>query len=106
MPARTPEERSLVARIAVAERWAHTPDRTQATQYMRDARRAKIAAAITAAIGELAPDELNRRVDDKIRADMLRLSLKSAQARRRSREQKAIADAAEAELADFGNGAA
>ena len=50
MPARTPEERALVA-----ERWAHTPDRTQATQYLRDARRAKIAAAITAEIDELPP---------------------------------------------------
>lgn len=101
MPARTPEERALVARIAVAERWAHTPDRTQATQYLRDARRAKIAAAITEELGELPPHELDRRVDDKIRADMLRLSLKSSQARRRAKEQKAIADAAETELARF-----
>ena len=32
MPARTPEDRSLVAQIAAAERWGRTPDRTAATE--------------------------------------------------------------------------
>ena len=102
MPARTPEERALVGRIAAAERWATTPDRVAATKPARDGRRAKIAAEIIAHTGELPPEERERRIDDKIRAQMLRMSLASKQARRRAKEQVTIAEAAEAELSLLG----
>jgi len=106
MPARTPEERALVARIASAARWDAVKDRREATQPMRDARRAKLAAAITADLGELPPAKLERHVDYRIRQQMLRLSLRSAQSRRRARENLADARAAEAELDSFAGGAA
>lgn len=106
MPERTPEERVLVARIASAARWDAVKDRAQATQPMRDARRAKLAAEITADLGELPPDELERHIDYRIRQHMLRMALKSSQSRRRARENLAEARAAEAELASLTDGAA
>ena len=99
MPARTPEERVLVARIASAARWDAVKDRDQATQPMRDARRAKLADEIIADLGELPPDELDRHIDYRIRQHMLRMSLRSSKSRRRARENLADARAAEAELA-------
>jgi hypothetical protein len=102
-PARTPEERALVARIATAEKWARCPDRSAATAPARAGRRAKWAAEITAALGELPPDELERRIDDKQRAAMLRMTLASKVARRKARENVVVAEAAEAELANLGD---
>jgi hypothetical protein len=102
LPARTPEERALVARIAAAERWAGCSDRTKATASWRAGRRAKWAAEITAQLGELPPDELERRIDDKQRAAMLRMTLASKAARRKARENVAAAEAAETELAQLG----
>jgi hypothetical protein len=99
MPARTPEERALVAQIAATARWDAVKDRNEATQPMRDARRAKLADEITAQLGELPPDELERHIDYRIRQHMLRMTLKSSQSRRRAREHLATARAAEAELA-------
>jgi hypothetical protein len=106
LPARTPEERALVARIAAREKWAIAVDRVAATAPARAGRRAKWAAEITAALGELPAAELERRIDDKQRAAMLRMTLASKQARRRARENLAAARAAEAELAGLGGGAA
>jgi hypothetical protein len=104
LAARTPEERALVARIATAEKWARCPDRSAATAPARAGRRAKWATEITAQLGELPPDELERRVDDKQRAAMLRMTLAAKQARRKARENLEAARAAEAELADLGGG--
>ena len=104
MVARTHEERVLVARIATAEKWARCPDRSAATAPARAGRRAKWAAEITAALGELPQDELERRIDDKQRAAMLRMTLASKVARRKSREHLADAQAAEAELASLTSG--
>jgi hypothetical protein len=104
LPARTPEERALVARIAAAEKWARNPDRTAATAPARAGRRAKWAAEITAQLGELPPDELERRIDDKQRAAMLRMTLASKIARRKAWENVAAAEAAETELAQLGGG--
>ena len=103
-PARTPEERALVARIATAEKWARCPDRTEATAPARAGRRAKWAAEITAQLGELPPDELERRIDDKQRAAMLRMTLASKIARRKARENVVAAEVAETELAQLGGG--
>ena len=95
-----------MARIATAEKWARCPDRSAATAPARAGRRAKWAAEITAALGELPQDELERRIDDKQRAAMLRMTLASKVARRKARENLANARAAEAELASLtGNSA-
>ena len=106
MPARTPEERALVARIAAVSRWDAVKDRVQATQPMRDARRAKMAAEVVADLGELPPAELERHIDYRMRQQMLRLSPRSSQSRRRAHESLADARAAEAELEAVTGGAA
>jgi uncharacterized protein YfaS (alpha-2-macroglobulin family) len=105
-PARTPEERALVARIAAAEKWANTADRFAATAPARAGRRAKWAAEITAQLGELPPDELERRIDDKQRAAMLRMTLASKVARRKAKENTAVAEAAERALSEISAGGA
>ena len=106
MPARTPEERALVARIASRSRWGKEPDRVAATEAMRRGRRAKYEAEVLEACPGLSGDELERRIDDLRNADMLRMSLRSKQLRRKAAEQLADAEAAEAELADMQGGAA
>jgi hypothetical protein len=68
---------------------------------MRDARRAKMAAEVVADLGELPPAELDRHIDYRMRQQMLRLALRSSQSRRRARENRATAQAAEAELASL-----
>lgn len=80
MPARTPEQRSLVAQIAAAERWGRTPDRTAATAPARAGLRAKYAAQIDPD-NKLDPAERERRVDHLMRAHMLRMSLAAKAAR-------------------------
>ena len=104
MPAQTADERSLVAKIAAAERWGRTPDRTAATEPARVGLRAKFAREVDPE-GTLPPDELERRVDSLMRAHMLRMSLKAKSARRKARELTEIADQAEADLASDGGAA-
>ena len=104
-PARTPEERALVGRIAVAERWSKTKDRTTATEHWRNGLRAKWAAEIVAELGELEPHELERHIECKQRAHMDRMTLAAAVARRRARQHAAISDAAERDLAELSGGA-
>jgi hypothetical protein len=103
MPAATPEERVLSARIAAAERWARTPDRSAATAPARAGLRAKFAREIDPD-GTLPADELEKRIDLLVSAHMTRMSLRAARARRRAREQAAEAERAEAELAEFTGG--
>jgi len=80
MAARTPEDRSLVAQIAAAERWGRTPDRTAATAPARAGLRAKFAREVDPD-GTLEPVERERRVDHLVRAHMLRMSLRAKAAR-------------------------
>ncbi|MFD7157547.1 hypothetical protein ACFV9C_23315 [Kribbella sp. NPDC059898] len=101
MPARTPEERSLVARIAAAERWGRTPDRVAATIPARAGLRAKFIREVDPD-GTLDPAEVERRADQLMRAHMLRMSLKAKAARRKARELTEVAEAAEAELSEAG----
>ena len=81
MPRRD-DDRVLIARIAAAERWARTTDRSAATAPARRGLRAKFER-------EVDPDETltlaerTRRVDDLMRAHMLRMSRASAAKRRR-----------------------
>lgn len=92
MPARTHEERVLIARIAAADRWGHTPDRAAATQPARAGLRAKFAREVLATSPHASAEELARRTDDLMRAHMLRMSLKAAQSRRRDRSQRVAPD--------------
>lgn len=80
MSAQTPEERSLVAQIAAAERWGRTPDRTAATAPARAGLRAKFARQADPE-GILSPAERERRVDSLMKAHMLRMSLAAKRAR-------------------------
>jgi hypothetical protein len=83
LPARTPEDRSLVAKIAAAERWGRTPDRAAATAPARAGVRAKFAREIDPD-GTMDPVERERRVDSLQRAHMLRMSLAAKTARRKA----------------------
>lgn len=101
MAARTPEERSLLAQVAAAERWGRTDDRTAATAPARAGLRAKFAREIDPD-GTLPSDELERRIDHLMRAHMLRMSHKAAASRRKAREAREAAEAAETELRALG----
>lgn len=79
--------RSLVARIAAAERWGRVTDRTTETQPARNGLRAKYARQIDPD-GQLSPDQLEIRVDSLMHAHMLRMSL----AAKRARQTKAGRD--------------
>jgi hypothetical protein len=103
MPARTPEDRSLVAQIAAAERWGRTPDRTAATAPARAGLRAKFARQVDPN-GTLDAAEVERCVDHLMHAHMLRMSLKAKAARRKAKEATATAEQAEAELEAMGGG--
>jgi hypothetical protein len=70
MPAKSPEERSIVSRIGAHEKWARTADRTAATQAARRAFDKRF---------EQYPDPESAR-----KAYFARLALKSAQARRKA----------------------
>jgi hypothetical protein len=73
-------DRTLAARIAAAERWAATPDRTAATAPARQGLRAKFAREIDPD-GTLPEADLKQRVDHRMRAHMLRMSLAAKKAR-------------------------
>jgi|SRR5690625_2637604 len=101
MPASTAEDRALAARIAAAERWGRTRDRSAATEPARKGLRAKFEREADPD-GTLSPAERERRVDDLMRAHMMRMSLKAKTSRRKAREATADAEAAEAELGALG----
>ena len=81
MPARSVEERVMIARIAAAERWGRTRDRSLATAPARAGLRAKFEREANPD-GTLTADEVARRADHLMAAHMLRMSRKAAQARR------------------------
>jgi len=85
MPARTPEERSLIARVGNAERWARVADRTAATEPARKGLRNKFAREVDPD-GTLPEAEREYRIEQRYRAHMLRMSLaaKAARAKRRA----------------------
>lgn len=86
-------ERRLVASIAAHESWAATPNRT--------ARTAPARAALERKFLDAADGDPVRAAHLK-KAHFARLALKSAQSRRKARELTESADAAEAELEQFG----
>lgn len=94
--ARTPSERKLGASIAAHTSWANTENRTARTQAARDAFYQRF---LNEAHGDPVAAENLRK------AHYARIQLKAAQARRKAKEQTAIAEAAEAELRETGGGA-
>jgi hypothetical protein len=76
-------DRAVIARIAAAERWGRTPDRSAATEPARRGLRAKFERQADPE-GVLDAAERSRRADALMTAHMLRLARESAKARRRS----------------------
>jgi hypothetical protein len=86
-------ERRLVAQVAAHKKWANTADATAATAPARAALEAKFLA-------EAGGDPV--RAEHLRKAYFARLSLKSAQARRKAKELTTQAEEAEAELRQVG----
>jgi len=97
---RTPEERALSARIAASERWAKTHDRQSATAPARAGLRAKFAREVDPD-GTLSPADLEARIDQMMRAHMLRMSLKAKTARRKAREARETAKTLDRQAKEF-----
>src|SRR3954466_6447626 len=77
-------DRTLIARIAAAERWARTADRVAATEPARRGLRARFERDADPD-GVLDAAERARRADALFAAHMLRLARASAKARRSRR---------------------
>lgn len=77
--------RIIAARIAASERWAKEPDWVAATDHLRAGRDQKFRDEVTASVAAqgfvLSEAEIERRAIHLRRAHMLRLSVKSAEAR-------------------------
>lgn len=91
------KERTLRARIAAHESWANTENRSARTA---PARAARDATFLEQANGDPV------RAAHLRKAHFARLSLKSAQSRRKSRELSEQAEQAEAELSALGGASA
>lgn len=97
MPESQATERELIASLAAHTSWANTANRTARTAPARAALDRKF---LDAADGD------PQRAESLKKAHFKRLALKSARARRRSKELAGEAEAAEAELNELGGGAA
>lgn len=84
MPALTPTERTLRARLAVETSWANTSDRTARTAAARKAAMDRFEREVDPE-GVLPPAERTLRAEHARKAYFTRLALKSSQARRRRR---------------------
>jgi hypothetical protein len=100
MPARTPSERSLIARIASDDSWSRTADRAARTAPGRQAFLDRFEKQVDPD-GVLDPADRAVRADHARRAYFSRLALKSAQSRRRAAELVAEAEVAEVELSEL-----
>ena len=80
----TPEERRLRAQVAAYTSWANTPNRSTRTEPARAGWYSKFIRQVDPA-GVLDPAERARRADAAMKAEMMRMALKSSQARRKSR---------------------
>jgi hypothetical protein len=85
----TPAQRSQLASAAALDRWAREPDRTAATQAMRDAQQRKLELEVDPN-HLLDPADRTQRANRLRRARLQRAAVKSGQARRqRSAARKA-----------------
>lgn len=103
--ASTPAERKLAAQIAAHESWANTTDRSKRTAKARAALMAKFEVQADPE-GKLLPAERALRAEHLRKAHFQRLALASAKSRRITKNAKATAEKAEAELRAFGGDAA
>jgi hypothetical protein len=99
-PARDPQERALIARIANAERLAKHPDRSELTAAANAGRIAKFER-LADPDGKLPPDKRAQAAHDLMRAHMLRMTLKAKQGREKAARYAKQARDAEAELASL-----
>ncbi len=76
----TPEQRVLRAKHAIHSRWAHTPNRTAATQPGRDAFMARFEHEVDPE-GLLDPAERARRAEHAKKAYFARLAFESSKSR-------------------------
>ncbi len=97
MPAESPAERALVARIGAYSRWSTDPDPVAALAPARATFRARFEREVDPD-GVLSPAERARRTEHARSAYYSRLALRSAQVRRR-RRAGARADADSVEIA-------
>lgn len=104
MPADSPSERTLIARIAASERWAHTSDRAGATAAARQALLDRFEREVDPE-GVLDPAERSRRAASAKSAFYARLSLKSAQARRARSRAAQLDTEVDAVLSELDEGA-
>jgi hypothetical protein len=88
-----PSEKTLAARLAAETSWANTPNRTSRTAPARQALWQKF-------LDQVEGDEV--RAHHLWKAHFTRLALKSAQARRKAREQVTAAQHAEAAMRALG----
>ena len=80
--------RAILGRIGAAERWGRCEDRAKATEPARRGLRAKFEREADPD-GTLPPDELEYRVEQLMKAHMLRMSLAAAKARKAKATKKA-----------------
>ncbi len=83
----TDAERKLRASVAAHESWARTDDRTARTSAARTAYRASFELVVDPG-GKLDPAERTRRAEHAYKAQMKRIALRSATARRRKAEAR------------------
>lgn len=84
---KSPSERTLIARIAAGERWGREIDRTAATEPARRAFKDRFLAQVPAEVTD--PQRRAEMAEHLRRAYYSRLALKSAQARRARKGDKA-----------------
>jgi hypothetical protein len=98
----TPAERSTRASLASHASWAKTENRTARTQPGREAILEKYFDQVDPEC-KLTPEERRKRAANAHKAELQRLALKSAKARRQAQEDRAQerADLAEAKLAGY-----
>lgn len=82
MPARSPEERALIARVAAHAMWAKTNDPSARTAAARRAALERFEREVDPD-GTLPPHERARRAEHARKSYFAKLALRSAQARRR-----------------------
>jgi len=100
----TPSERALAARVAAHTRWSQTADRAAATAPARKGLQQRFEREVDPD-GTLSPAERARRAQSARTAYFTRLSLRSAQSRRKGNALLAQAESADAELTQNGGAA-
>lgn len=83
MTAISPQDAHLRAQVAAHESWARTPDRAARTAAARNARWQRyLARAAELAPAGATPEDIEQRAEHLRQADMRRMALASAKARR------------------------